>query len=63
MNKFDEMRSAIEEAKTTLRAADRIAAEMGWLLIGRLRHCNHMDLVRLKKELANYNIHTGKWKS
>lgn len=37
MNKFDEMKAAVEEAKTTMRAADSVAQAMANMLVGRLR--------------------------
>jgi hypothetical protein len=65
MNKFDEMRGAVAEAKQTLAAADSVAGEMASLLVGRLRCATvrSWDLKRLKKELRDFNIHTGTWKS
>jgi hypothetical protein len=62
MNKFDEMRQAVSEAKTTLAAADNVAYQMGSMLRGRLRHCSAYDLKALKRELAKFNIQTGRWK-
>jgi hypothetical protein len=62
MNKFDEMRAAVSEAKQTLHAADDVAKSMAGLLRGRLRHCYYSDLVALKKELKGFNMHTGRWK-
>ena len=58
-----EMRKVIDEAKTTLRGADNIADDMAFILIGRLRKVRHWNLKKLKKELSNFNAHTGKWKS
>lgn len=56
MNKFDEMREAMQEAEDTLRAAAR-------LLSGRMRKVNSSYLIaQLKRELRDFNIHTGKWK-
>lgn len=56
------MKRTINEAHSTLRNADRIASEVAPLLRGRLRHCNHLDIAALKKELRDYNIHTYTWK-
>jgi len=56
VNKFDEMREAMQEAEDTLRAAAR-------LLSGRMRKVNSSYLIaQLKRELRDFNIHTGKWK-
>lgn len=63
MNAFDQMTQAVEEAKTTLRAADNVATQMARMLDGRLRSVeSHYALSNLKNELRDYNIHTGEWK-
>lgn len=62
MNKFDEMRQAVAEAKVTLSAADGVAADMARMLVGRLRCASGYTLQQLKRELRDYNIHTGRWK-
>lgn len=62
MNKFDEMRAAVAEAKTVLAAADGIAGTMAHLLKGRLRNvANEQTLVELKRELKSFNANTKKW--
>lgn len=61
-NKFDEMRQAVAEATHTLQAADGVAARMGEILVGRLRHCGLYTLKQLKRELRDFNIHTGEWR-
>lgn len=61
-NKFDEMRAAVEEARTTLRAADKMAGSMASLLVGRLRHCDTWELRQLKRELRDFNMNTGSWR-
>lgn len=63
MNKFDEMRAAIAEARQTMCAADSQANAMADILIGRLRNVSPYALARLKKELQEFNAHTGRWKS
>jgi len=61
---FSEMRSAVCEAEQTVRLADAMAANMTRLIVGRLRNVHDSDLLSaLKKELSNYNVRTGKWKS
>lgn len=62
-NAFDEVRTAVEQAQFQLQAADHVATNMAQLLRGRMRKVgSHAALTALKKELADYNIHTGKWK-
>ncbi len=62
-NKHDEMRLMIEEARATFRAADRCANDIANILRGRLRSgdVSGFALTALKKELRDWNIHTGKW--
>lgn len=60
-NPFDATRRAVSEAKATLRAADNISSDMANLLVGRLRLCRGFGLAKLKKELAQFNAHTGRW--
>ena len=62
MNAWDTMRAAMDEARTTLSAADRQVAHMASMLRGRLRLCDARDLKALKRELRAFNIHTGEWK-
>ena len=63
-NTFDDMREAVEDARTKLKAADNVVGAMASMCAGRLRNSNvsPSTLERLKKELADYNIHTNKWK-
>jgi len=65
-----EMIDGLNQAETTLRAADNCAKDVAKLLVGRLRkatpnnYCNEHDVLRaLKRELSQYNSKTGKWKS
>jgi len=65
---FSEMKKALDEAEITLKSADSIAGDMAKLLVGRLRktgnsYQSHLALKNLKRELKDYNIRTGKWKS
>lgn len=62
MNTFDEMRQALRDARTTMAAADSVANGMAELLVGRLRKVSPVYLEKLKRELRDYNIHTGRWK-
>jgi hypothetical protein len=57
-----EMRRAIEEAKQTIRSADNCANDIAEVLHGRLRKVSDWNLKKLKAELKNYNMHTGRWK-
>ena len=63
MNNFDLMRNAIEEAKATQRAADSQVQTFAKILAenGRLRSVNFGTLCSIKKQLANFNMTTGKW--
>lgn len=62
-NPFDEIRRAVNDASTQLRAADEVATDMARLLDGRLRRVTSTyALARLKAQLRDFNIHTGKWK-
>lgn len=61
-NAFDTMRAAVAEARATMNAADKMATQIAPLLRGRLRQCASWDLKALKRELRDFNIHTGTWK-
>lgn len=62
MNAYDTMRNAIAQAKEVNRAADDSANAMADLLDGRLKRVSRYRLARLKKQLRDFNIHTGLWK-
>lgn len=56
------MDQAIQEAKSCLQRADNTATSLARLLEGRLRHVySPSTLIRLKKELRKFNMHTGQW--
>lgn len=68
-NPFDEVRTAVAEAESQLKAADAAALSMAQLLAGRLRHVQGPNyyggtsaLCKLKKELRDFDMTTGKWK-
>jgi hypothetical protein len=61
-NPFEEMRSAVSRAKEVFRAVEQCSRDMARLLRGNLRQCNDWDLKALKRELKDFNIHTGRWK-
>jgi len=61
---YNEMKDAVAEAEATLRKADSCATEIARILAGRLHRVqSDWVLKSLKKELKDYNIHTGCWKS
>lgn len=60
---WQEMNEAYLEAMRTMEKADNYADSMARMLTGRLRKVSTYNLDRLKKELRDYNIHTGAWKS
>ena len=62
MNNWDLMREAVQEAKNTMHAADSMANQVAGILCGRLRKVNSWQLKKLKRELSQFNSHTGKWK-
>ncbi len=62
MSKFQQMTEAVRDANNTLRAADQVAYDMGRMVVGRLRHCSVYTCEQLKRELKDFNIHTGNWK-
>jgi len=62
MNTFDQMREAMREAQTTMRAADSVADTMAEMLRGRLKKVRRWHLAALKRELRDFNMHTGEWK-
>lgn len=61
MNHFDQMRAAMSEAKSTMRAADAVVDQMAEMLIGRLRQCSPYYLKKLKREISGFNAHTRQW--
>lgn len=60
---FNEMQQAIDEANATLNRADYVVGRMARMCAGRLRKSDVSSdtLKQLKRELKNFNIHTGKW--
>jgi hypothetical protein len=59
---FDDMHAAVQQAKATMSLADGFAHRMAAMLIGRLQHVPSWVLKDLKRELRDFNIHTGEWK-
>lgn len=63
-NIFDDVRTAVDAARAAQRAVDDNTRQMASLISGRLRAADvpqHI-LRKLKRELRDYNPHTGKWK-
>lgn len=61
-NPFDEIEAAVHNARMLNRAVDRQANNLADLLAGRLKNVSEYHLKKLKKELRDFNIHTGRWK-
>lgn len=59
---LDEMKKAMQEARSTMHAADMLAGSLADMLVGRLDKVPVYQLKRLKKELECFNAHTGRWK-
>lgn len=59
-----DMENAVDDARRTLAMADKAAGRMASMLRHRLRTSNIPSYILkdLKKELANFNMHTGEWK-
>lgn len=62
---YDEINKALDEARWLMQRADTVAEKVLPFAVGRLRRLdvNHDTLRSLKRELADWNSHTGKWKS
>lgn len=58
------MEEAVNDANSTIKNADYMTGRMARILAGRLRagRVNHYVLVKLKRELAKYNMNTKTWK-
>lgn len=59
-----EMKETIRVAKRTVGNADYVIENMAFIIAGRLRisGVSGLTLEKLKKELRDYNIHTGRWR-
>lgn len=62
---YDEITKAMDEARWLMHKADTLAERALPFAVGRLNRLDvSNDTLRsLKRELANWNAHTGKWKS
>jgi len=58
---YDEAIEAINDAHRTLNKADELIRNLGHLMPGRLKLMNCSTLKKLKRELKNFNMHTGQW--
>lgn len=57
-----DMQGEIDDARRTLEHADQLAQQLARLLQGRLRKVHSWTLKGLKRELRDFNMHTGKWR-
>lgn len=59
-----QMEQSLEDARITMARSDAVAGQLASMLRGMLRSANIPSYVLkdLKKELANFNMHTGTWK-
>jgi hypothetical protein len=62
MDAYKAVSEVVEEAKRIDSARRINARHMAKLLRGHLQHADADDLAALKKELRDFNIHTGNWK-
>ena len=62
---WDEMNQAVEDAKKTISRADLVVGQMAAMAAGRLRKANvsYSTLCALKRELSQYDMTRGRWKS
>jgi hypothetical protein len=58
----ESLQELINETKRLDYAVEKNADMMGRLLVGKLHHVSAWHLRKLKRELARWNMHTGKWK-
>jgi hypothetical protein len=61
-NPWDDINAALRATRETDAAVQQNAKAMGALLVGKLRYVSNDTAARMKRELADFNIHTGKWK-
>ena len=59
--KFEELRTAVDNAEYTLTQADNVANDIAKMLKGRLRKVNPYVLSKLKSELKEFNSKTKSW--
>lgn len=62
-NKWDDMRYAYKESELIVKSADAVVNDMAKMLTGRLRKVESTYvLIRLKRELSDFNMQTKRWK-
>jgi hypothetical protein len=59
---FNEMTTAVAEARETLRIAAIYKDRMCELILPEIRNLSASNLCALKRELKNYDMHERKWK-
>lgn len=60
---YDEANQLLKATRITMEGADTMADGIACLLVGRLRKVRSGTALKaLKKELANYDMTTGRWK-
>lgn len=64
MSLWIEISRALDEARSTIGNYEGQIRYMAELCAGHLRSgkAHHRDLVKLKRELRDYNTRTGKWR-
>lgn len=63
MSNSDAPQEVISEHRRFEHAVEDRRNQFAYLLTGRLRSVSPYNLRRLKKELSQFNAHTGRWKS
>jgi len=60
---IQELDQCVREARNTVSEASRSVRCIAYILEGKLQEAtvSHSTLCALKRELANYNMHTGLW--
>ena len=59
---FNDMFSAVQEARETLRVAAVYNDRMAELIIPNIRNLSKSNLCALKRELKNFDMHKRAWK-
>lgn len=61
---LEDMERAVKEAEYVINRANSYVGKMAYLVKGRLRSGNVSGWIlgELKREMRDYNIHTGKWR-
>jgi hypothetical protein len=59
---WNEFSEAMRDARNTLERADEAIRNLGGLVPGRLRSMRRDDLRKIKRELRDFDMVTGKWK-